>query len=89
MPKTLTKTARQIDAAPTGDAVTLSVPEAVARWRRWAEQIAAGEDPPAARDILDTAGLLSIENPGVALNADADVLANVKASAGLPRSRSV
>jgi hypothetical protein len=78
---TMTKTKKP---APTiaqsiDDSLSLARSEAVARWRSWAEQLAAGEAAPSPRDILDTASILGVRDPGAALKADAQAIAEVEA----------
>lgn len=77
MPKTITK--------PAGAKLPASIrrlshelkSRAVAAWRTWAQTIAAGGDCPPARDVVDTAILLKIDNPAARLQADADAIEEV------------
>lgn len=48
--------------------------EALARWRRWCGDVAKGGKPPKPADILSTAALLEIRDPGPAFDADAEAL---------------
>lgn len=48
--------------------------EAADRWRAWAKDIAAGGQPPLPRDILEAGALLGIEQPGEALEHDAEAI---------------
>lgn len=52
--------------------------EALARWRSWAEAIAAGHDSPPARDVLEASQVLAIDNPAARLQADADALVELR-----------
>lgn len=47
---------------------------ALANWRRWSQTIADGGDAPAARDVLEAAQILKIDNPASQLQADANAL---------------
>lgn len=47
---------------------------AVAKWRQWAEQLAAGEASPSPEDVLHVATALNLRDPGVALAADVEIL---------------
>jgi hypothetical protein len=48
--------------------------EALADWRAWAQQIADGGDAPAAREVIEAARILKVDNPASQLQADADAI---------------
>lgn len=49
----------------------------IANWRSWAAAIAAGNKGPQPRDVIDTAQVLGIVDPGQQLERDAKVMAEV------------
>lgn len=51
--------------------------EARGRWRAWAASIAAGENWPGARDILEAGAILGLAEPAAALEADAATLCEI------------
>ena len=57
------------------DAFMERIDQAVADWRRWATDLAAGRPGPAAQEILEAAAILAIRDPGLALDDDARAIA--------------
>lgn len=49
--------------------------EAMQSWRRWAQQVADGGECPAAREVIEVAAILGIDNAAANLQADADAIA--------------
>jgi hypothetical protein len=83
MPKTLTKPRSMSGsiAADNSDPLADLTATAVSRWREWATAIADGEQLAAEpREIMDVANVLAIRDPSATLHADANVLAQVRAS---------
>ncbi len=82
MPKTLTKprAAAGSIAADHSDTLATLTATAVCRWREWATALADGERLTAEpREIMDVANVLAIRDPSATLQADANVLAQVRA----------
>jgi hypothetical protein len=52
--------------------------EAIAKWKGWAEQLADGGKPPAALEVLEAGATLGIREPVAELQADAEVLLEVR-----------
>jgi hypothetical protein len=52
--------------------------EAMAKWKAWAEQLANGEKPPTALEVLEAGATLGICEPVAELQADAEVLLEVR-----------
>lgn len=48
--------------------------ESLARWRRWVRDVAKGKPAPAPQDILNTAAILEIRDPGPAFDADVEAI---------------
>jgi hypothetical protein len=49
--------------------------EALKTWQRWATDLAAGGDCPSAREVIDVAAILGVDNAAAQLQADADAIA--------------
>jgi hypothetical protein len=49
-----------------------------ATWRRWAVAVAAGQEPPDTRELLDVGCALQVRQPAAALQDDAAALAQVR-----------
>lgn len=69
-------TAADIDA--DDEVPSLSTVAAVARWRGWAEQVAAGGPTPPSRALIDASVLLDIVSPAERLAADAALIREVR-----------
>jgi len=55
--------------------------QASADWRTWAIAIANGESAPDGRDLLAAAAALGIDDPAVAIQADADAILEARVAA--------
>jgi hypothetical protein len=55
--------------------------QAAADWRRWAIDIADGKSAPDARELLQAAAALSIQDPATALQDDSDAIVEARAAA--------
>jgi hypothetical protein len=49
--------------------------EALKTWQRWAQEITDGGDCPSAREVIDVAAILGVDNAAAQLQADADAIA--------------
>jgi hypothetical protein len=74
MPATATKTPAPNPFKKAHERMTR---EARGRWRAWAASIAAGENWPGARDILEAGAILGLAEPAAALEADAATLCEI------------
>jgi cytochrome c556 len=81
MPATATK---KKSASPATSLARLNhelLHQAAADWRRWAIAVADGEGAPDARELLQAAAALSIQDPATALQDDSDAIVEARAAA--------
>ena len=84
MPTATTTKTKSKPASPATSLARLNrelLHQAAADWRRWAIDVADGKGAPDARELLQAAAALSIQDPATALQDDSDAIVEARAAA--------